>query len=377
MNLVWFGRMNHRLFFSMNSSKVKSLDSFNFKEGQDRTSRFYILRQTSLNSLVNCESVQALFMNAHQNIAITPHGEEYTAKDSDCTPLFNTMTNLRNASSVFKNFTIHDYYNEDIDPNHLGIRTWEPFEELKKLTHVAYMHFNNNIPKMFKIDFGNPEGFTSIGGFFEYCRYDFNIPYNYFDSMVKLANNDDGSFGMWYLFGSGSKISTLIDKTSGKMLMSEWNPEVPSDISINMIGLFRDGSSIPNEERLRFINNLCVIRNKTYQKLFMNRITPLDLIGGNSTVDVTPYLIDGKILNITSNVKSIDLISFNSEVPIVNIPARSVVLPDSLTEINVTDMFKNCIAHPDVTDVSEVFVYNGSAKVDWNTSGLIVGKENL
>lgn len=374
--------MKFRLFFSANSSKIRSLSWLKYDYVQKAYGgRPIIIRQHTLNLCVNCEDVSRLFKDAIQNIAITPEPPGVTAQASGCTPLFNNMTKLRRVDSTFKNALFADYNNKNLDPNHIGIQTWEPFEGLRNLEFITYLHTKNNIPKLFKIDFGTETGFKNVGGMFEGCDFDFNIPYDYFNSMKKIVNDDiTGNFGLWYLFSS-TKVSSLIDKNTGKMFMTDWNPEVPEDTNIMFSGTFASSygtvSAIPSEQRVEFINSLCIIKDKTYNKLNMNNTRIIASPDHTGSVDVTPYLKDGKLLNITANIKELVLDNFNNSVPISNIPKGAIVLPSTLTKLSITDMFENCTAAQDVTDISEVFVYNGSLQVDWSLSGLKLYKEDI
>ena len=332
-------------------------------------------------------------------------------------PDFRKMSNLYNISGVFRDTKFMDY-SSAVNWNSLRAKAWEPFDGLKKLNSIDYL-YSNNICKLFKITgfstHGRLEGIamydTAFGymeGLFANRRLDLKIPYDYLDICERICGGGQKvgaiytcDFDMSRLFRN-TAITTIMD--NGKVFMQDFRPEIGwtdgyrSGMSIELSEMFYSDLSngemitpIPSNERILFLNSLFFIKDETIEcppyggnityKEFMislDRFTPFKYNDNiDDPVDVTPFLLDGKILNIKSKVETFWAREFNGGVPLINIPAGAIALPDTVTSINITDMFKNCVAHPDVTDISQVFVYNGSLQVDWSLSGLKLYGEGI
>ncbi len=288
------------------------------------------------------------------------------------------MSNLTNISEVFRNTRFMDYLNS-VNWNSLRAKAWEPFDGLKKIRNFYALYNGNNLGKLFKLDFSHPDGVYNIANMFGNSNSLINeIPHDYFDSMRKItyvvSTTATGAITKEFLMNSlfqNSRLTTLRDST-GETLMSNWDPEIddnPENNGINASLLFA-GSSIPTNDRLEFLNGLSIVIRKTYKHLDLENAELVKPNSDETPVDITPYLVNGKILNVTSNIRTIDLEGLMNNVQVINIPAGSIVLPDSLTQIEVSRMFQGCTAHPDVTDISQVFIYNGHVTIDYESTGL-------
>ena len=326
--------------------------------------------------------VSGLFSGITFNLAFSQTDDSFAV--SIIPPDFRKMSNLTNISEVFRNTKFMDYSNV-VNWNSLRAKAWEPFDGLKKIRNFYALYNGNNLGKLFKLDFSHPDGVYNIANMFgNMSSLITEIPHDYFDSMKKItfivSQTITGIITKEFLMNSlfqNSRLASLRDST-GEMLMSNWDPEIddnPENNGINASLLFTN-SSIPTKDRLEFLNGLSIVTSKTYRHLDLENAELVKPNSDKTPVDITPYLINGKILNVTSNLKTIDLEGLMNKVPVINIPANSIVLPNSLTQIEVRGMFYGCVAHPDVTDISQVFIYNGPANIDYESIGLQLASKN-
>lgn len=327
-----------------------------------------VLYTAAFSSYTYIESVASLFENVYNNASIK---QNPSARIN-----FQSLPDLTNISRVYKN--------SQVEGAEL-VTDWEPFDELRKIRNFEALYYGNNFNRLFKLDFGCQDGITNISYMFANNDQITEIPHDYFDATKVIATydstkDDDAQdhiigFNMKSMF-EGSHILSLRDST-GNMLMSKFDPIIADDLidkEINMSRLFLN-SSIPTKDRIEFINNLSLINgSKQFRSLDLESVELVKPAG--EPVDITPYLVNGKILNITSNISYVDLETLFVNHAVINIPAGSIVLPDSLTKIDVMNMFENCVAHPDVTDISQVFIYNGTATIDYESTGLQLYKKN-
>lgn len=365
--------------------KVTNYVTAGFKYLQYR--HYLLYYDLNFKNIINIDNYLA--DTSYWNVAIRPTDEDGNPYDRypAILPLFNNMPNIKYANKVFKNTYLSNYGGDLMNyKDHPSIVRWQPFEHNHKIEQFGYMYYNTNIPKIFKLNFDAPEGVSSITHMFAKSKMSYDIPYDYFNGLVKLKPTDlvddydvsyHNGFFMDWIFGRGSKQTTLKDKTNGKMLMSEWRPDFDSGINIFISGLF-DGSLIPTEERLEFIDKLPLIHEYKHKRIKKLHFDHVEFINSDYSGDVTPYLRNGKLLDLSNvNCEAITLENFLMSVTkndkcaaLTNIPAGCVILPDNATDINITNMFKDCTAHPSVTNIADVFVYNGSADIDFQSCGL-------
>lgn len=326
-----------------------------------------VLYNAAFSSYTYIESVASLFENVYSGADIK--------QNTSVRINFQSLPDLTNISRVYKNSHV-----EGADL----VTDWEPFDGLRKIRNFEALYYGNNFNRLFKLDFGCQDGITNISYMFANNDQITEIPHDYFDATKVIATydstkDDDAQdyiigFNMISMF-EGSHILSLRDST-GNMLMSKFDPIIADDLideEINMRRLFLN-SSIPTKDRIEFINSLSLINgSKQFRSLDLESVELVKPAG--EPVDITPYLVNGKILNITSNISYVDLEALFVNHAVINIPAGSIVLPDSLTKIDVMNMFKKCVAHPDVTDISQVFIYNGTATIDYESTGLQLYKK--
>ena len=307
-------------------------------------------------------------------------------------PRFSGMPNVRYANKVFFN-TFFTNYSEDISNyrDHPSIIKWEPFISNHNIEEFGYLYYNTNIPKLFKLNFDAPNGVSSITHMFAKTTQHYDIPFDYFNGLTKLkattitddTGTYEGAFFMDWIFGKGSKQTTIKDKTNNKMLMSEWRPDFNDGINLFIRGLF-DGSLIPNEERLEFIDKLPLIHEYSHKRFRKVYFDCVELVNADYSGDITPFLRNGKFLDLSNvNCEYLTLENLlqsvtkaNKTATLTNIPKGAVVLPDKATTINLNNMFKGCTAASDVTDISQCFVYNGTANISYQDSGLQLASKN-
>lgn len=366
------------------SDRVTDYNIAGFKYLQNK--HHYLYSDLVFRNMINIDYYLA--NTNYWNVAIRGENDlgEMTDRYSAYLPRFGSMPNVKYANKVFFNAFLYNY-GEDLSNyrDHPSILKWEPFEDNHNIEEFGYLYYNTNIPKLFKLNFDAPNGVSSITHMFAKTTQHYDIPFDYFNGITKLKattiTDDTGTyedaFFMDWIFGRGSKQTTLKDKSNGKMLMSEWRPDFDSGINIFISGLF-DGSLIPTEERLEFIDKLPLIHEYKHKRIKKLHFDHVEFINSDYSGDVTPYLRNGKLLDLSNvNCEAITLENFLMSVTkndkcaaLTNIPAGCVILPDNATDINITNMFKDCTAHPSVTNIADVFVYNGSADIDFQSCGL-------
>ena len=369
-----------RYFPEQDKEKVTSLSdfSYNYNFSKHHLNNAFVLYNEVFKGLKNCKNIYRLYHDKVVNTAAS------SAPDQGI-PNFGSMPNLESIDQVFYNTTFMDQ-DREIDINTPNIVDWEPFKDCHKIHNFDSL-YRNNIPKLFKyIDFGVESGVSNINSLFG-SKISF-VPYDYFDAMRKVINNPDarpGTRGYLCDFGGVFRdtiIPTLKEIRDGveHFMMENWNPEIPLDLKMHFDRMFV-GSIIPTAERIKFMNQHKFVRDETVSYELLN-IDNTDVICQN---DLTNEVVDFNdknlfpyeyIFNMKSKVKILYMKNFCYGRKIINIPKNSIILPDSIEEIDIRDSFKDCVCSQDVTDISQVFVYNGPATIDYESTGLQLASNN-